>query len=103
MISLGHRQPEELWRAMRDWRHYRAVCNAFRVYDRPVTLLRDYITGAGDYPRSVQLRLGRNRHHVQLFSPDDLITVNESEDPSLVLPSPGHFITSFPLSVVPCM
>jgi FkbM family methyltransferase len=57
--------------------HYRAALNSLRVYDRPFTRLRQYVTSSGRYPTTIRLRTPSGTLPVRLHTAHDLRTVNE--------------------------
>ena len=58
-------------------RHYRATWNTFRVGVDPWTELRRYLGGGGDYPYVCRVRTPVGMVGVTLFTPDDVLTLNE--------------------------
>lgn len=58
-------------------RNYIAARNMLRVFEHPVQVLRRYLTGSGEYPSTLRVRTPLGWVSLQLYSPHDLLTVNE--------------------------
>jgi len=58
-------------------RHYVAARNMFRLYENPSRMLRQYLTGSGVYPSIVRVKTPMSWIELNLYSPHDLLTVNE--------------------------
>lgn len=58
-------------------RHYTAARNMLRRYKRPVQMFVRYLTGTGHYPCTVQVRTPLSWLELHLYTPHDLLTVNE--------------------------
>lgn len=58
-------------------RNYTAARNMLRVYQHPVQVFRRYLTGSGTYPSTLRVRSPLGWVSLELYSPHDLLTVNE--------------------------
>lgn len=58
-------------------RNYIAARNMLRVYEHPVQIFRQYLTGSGTYPTTVRVRTPMGWVALRLYSSHDLLTVNE--------------------------
>lgn len=58
-------------------RHYIAAGNMFRIYKRPGQMFVRYLTGKGTYPCTVAVRTPLSWLNLRLFTPHDLLTLNE--------------------------
>jgi FkbM family methyltransferase len=76
MQLLGRRWGR-VFRALLHGRHYASAIRSFRVYRQPLTSLKRYVTMSGDYPSTVSLRTPEGPLDITLYTPDDLVTVNE--------------------------
>lgn len=74
---LGNRPASRILRAPFSRPHYVALAHAWRTYVHPVAELGRYLGGGGTYPRRVALRTPLGVIRPRLYSPDDLVTVNE--------------------------
>jgi len=74
---LGDRSASRILRAPFSRPHYVALAHAWRTYVHPTAELRRYLGGGGAYPRRVALRTPLGVIRPRLYSPDDLVTVNE--------------------------
>lgn len=74
---LGNRGLSRIMRAIVSRQHYVALWNMPRVYTEFVPNLHRYLTRTGSYPTTVGLRTPAGIIEPTLYSPDDLITVNE--------------------------
>lgn len=57
--------------------NYHALFRSFYVYERPLGALLRYVVGSVDYPTVLRLRSPTGRLDVHLFTPHDILTVNE--------------------------
>lgn len=76
MRVLG-RDAGRVLQSVRQGRHYRALGRTFVVQRNPIEGLRRYLTGGGTYPWHPTLRTPIGEVQVQLFSHEDMLTVNE--------------------------
>ena len=74
---LGNRQLGRICSAPFQRRHYRAVINMARVCEDFSGTLGRYLSENGEYPYDLGLRTPIGRVSVRLYSPHDLLTVNE--------------------------
>jgi len=58
-------------------RHYTAARNMLRRYKHPVRMFVRYLTGTGTYPCTVSVRTPLSWLELHLYTPHDLLTVNE--------------------------
>lgn len=58
-------------------RHYTAARNMLRRYKHPARMFVRYLTGTGTYPCTVQVRTPLSWLELRLYTPHDLLTVNE--------------------------
>lgn len=58
-------------------RNYIAARNMFRVYEHPIAVFKQYLTGGGSYPTTMRLRSPMGWLELRLYSSHDLLTVNE--------------------------
>jgi FkbM family methyltransferase len=76
-MRVGGRDLTKIADAVLRRRNYIAAINMVRLYDHPVAMFRRYLTGSGEYPCSVRVRTPQSELSLRLYSPDDLLTVNE--------------------------
>ncbi len=76
-MQLGGRDLTKVVKAVTDRRHYIAAVNMVRRYERPVEMFRRYLTNTGEYPCTVRVRTPQSMLELTLYSPHDLLTVNE--------------------------
>lgn len=65
------------FRILSDRRHYYTAFRLPFVYQRPVAFLKRYVFGKGDYPASVDVRVGGNKVRANVYSKADVDTVNQ--------------------------
>ncbi|MGU3500130.1 FkbM family methyltransferase [Mycobacterium sp. C31M] len=58
-------------------RNYTAARNMLRVYEHPVAIFKQYVTGSGTYPSTVRVKTPQGWVALRLYSSHDLLTVNE--------------------------
>jgi FkbM family methyltransferase len=63
--------------ALFERRHYHAALNMMRLYKEPAQMFGRYLTARGDYPFACQVRTPPGWLELQLFTPHDVLTVNE--------------------------
>ncbi len=63
--------------AVLERRHYHAALNMIRLYKEPAEMFRRYLTKGGEYPFTAHVKTPSGWLDLQLFSPDDVRTVNE--------------------------
>jgi FkbM family methyltransferase len=76
-VQLGGRDVRTVAKALIERRHYHAALNMVRLYKRPAQMFRRYLTEGGDYPFTSRVKTPLGWLDLQLFSPDDVLTVNE--------------------------
>jgi len=76
-LQLGGRDMRKIFASVLQRRHYVAVRNMFRLYENPSQMLRQYLTGSGVYPYIVRVKTPMSWIELNLYSPHDLLTVNE--------------------------
>lgn len=76
-MKIGGRDLKKILRATTKKRHYIALINMFHVYQRPLSALARYATDYGDYPHEVTIKSKLGVFNINLFSKNDLLTVNE--------------------------
>lgn len=76
-MQLGGRDLTRVAEAVLQRRHYIAAINMVRLYDHPVDMFRRYLSRGGEYPHTVRVRTPQSEISLRLYSPDDLLTVNE--------------------------
>jgi FkbM family methyltransferase len=76
-LYIPRRDFKRVLRALRQVRYYRAVINSFAVYNNPIDGLKRYLTGKGDYPTTLALKTPIGPIAPTLYSPHDMLTVNE--------------------------
>src|SRR4051812_41274175 len=76
-MQIGGRDLKKLFRATAEKRHYIALRNMFHVYENPLTTLINYLFHTGEYPRKIKINTKSGKIELNLFSKDDLLTVNE--------------------------
>jgi FkbM family methyltransferase len=77
MVRIGDRSLRQVSGALFQMRHYRALINSFKVYERPLNGLFRYLTGRGEYPYQIALRTSTGVVSPTLFCRHDMLTVNE--------------------------
>ena len=76
-MSVGGRNVKTIGKAAFERRHYVAARNMVRLYEAPVEMFRRYLTTSGEYPYTAHVRTPMGELELQLYSPDDVRTVNE--------------------------
>jgi hypothetical protein len=76
-VQIGGRDFGTVTKALFEQRHYHAARNMLRLYDRPVDMCRCYLTRTRDYPFTARVRTPMGWLDVELYSPDDVRTINE--------------------------
>jgi len=76
-MQLGGRDLTKIATAVTDRRHYIAAANMVRRYEQPVEMFKRYLTSGGEYPAKVRIRTPRGPLELTMYSPHDLLTVNE--------------------------
>jgi len=76
-VQLGGRDIGNIGKALGERRHYHAALNMVRLYKEPAQMFRRYLTARGDYPFACQVKTPSGWLDVQLFTPHDVLTVNE--------------------------
>jgi FkbM family methyltransferase len=76
-VQIGGRDVGNIAKALFERRHYHAALNMVRVYKEPAQMFRRYLTAGGDYPFTSQVKTPSGSLDLRLFTPDDVLTVNE--------------------------
>jgi FkbM family methyltransferase len=76
-VQIGGRDVGKVAKAMFERRHYHAALKMVRLYKQPAQMFRRYLTEAGDYPFIAQVKAPSGWLNLQLFTPHDVLTVNE--------------------------
>lgn len=76
-MQLGGRDPRTIVKAAFERRHYHALRQMFTVSRAPIDFLVRYLRKSGQYPIDVSLRTPSGAKSIQVYSHDDLLTVNE--------------------------
>jgi FkbM family methyltransferase len=77
-VKFSHRRKvSSVLRAPLEPRHYLALANMLRLYPRPWREFARYLTGKGAYPYVCRVRTRTGTVAITLYSPDDILTVNE--------------------------
>jgi FkbM family methyltransferase len=76
-VQIGSRDAGTVAKSLFDRRHYHAARNMVRLYEKPADMFRRYLTGRGDYPFTAQLKTPSGRLELRLYTPHDVLTVNE--------------------------
>jgi FkbM family methyltransferase len=76
-VQIGGRDVGKVAKALFERRHYHAALKMVRLYDQPVQMFRRYLTEAGDYPFTARVKTPSGLLSLQLFTPHDVLTVNE--------------------------
>jgi FkbM family methyltransferase len=74
---IGGRPLGTIVKALGEPRHYQALFGMGAIYAHPLRELRYYLLRGGSYPRQLAVRTPLGPRLVTLYSPDDLLTVNE--------------------------
>lgn len=76
-MRVGGRELKTIGKAALERRHYTAARNMVRMYESPAEMFRRYLTTNGVYPYTARVRTPLGPLDLQLYSPDDVRTVNE--------------------------
>jgi FkbM family methyltransferase len=76
-VQIGGREVGTVTKALMERRHYHAALNMVRVYKEPAQMFRRYLTARGDYPFTCQVKTPSGLLDLRLFTPHDVLTVNE--------------------------
>jgi FkbM family methyltransferase len=76
-VQLGGRDVGTVVSALFERRHYHAAFKMVRLYKQPAQMFRRYLTETGDYPFTAQVKTPSGWLDLQLFTSDDVRTVNE--------------------------
>lgn len=76
-MQLGGRSIGTVADAILQRRHYVAALNMLRLYEHPLDMFRRYLTRGGEYPCAIRVRTPRSVVDLTVYSPDDVLTVNE--------------------------
>lgn len=76
-LLFGNRSPEAVLSAPFKRAHYRSFFRTFAVVPSPLSHLRRYVLGGGEYPCACAVRTPLGRASLQLYSADDVTTVTE--------------------------
>ncbi len=76
-MRVGGRSLSRIFDALVQPHHYRGLYNALGVYDNPAVRIMQYIRRTGRYPGVISVRTPTGPISINLYSPDDLVTVNE--------------------------
>jgi FkbM family methyltransferase len=76
-VQLGGREIGTVAKALSERRHYHAALNMLRLYKEPAQMFRRYLTSGGDYPFTTQVKTPSGWLDLRLFTPHDVLTVNE--------------------------
>ena len=76
-VQIGGRDVGTVVKAISERRHYHAAANMVRLYKQPAQMFRRYLTDAGTYPFNAQVKTPAGWLDLELFTPHDVLTVNE--------------------------
>jgi FkbM family methyltransferase len=76
-MQIGGRTFSKAVAAAFSARHYLAAWNVLRLCDHPLDVLNRYLLQRGDYPVTVHIRTPVGRTGLTLFTPHDVLTINE--------------------------
>jgi FkbM family methyltransferase len=76
-VKLGRREVGTVTKALSERRHYHAALNMVRLYKQPAQMFGRYLTSGGDYPFTTQVKTPSGWLDLRLFTPHDVLTVNE--------------------------
>lgn len=76
-MQVGGRDLTKIADAVMRRRNYTAALNMARLYQHPVNMFHRYLTRGGEYPYTVRVQTPQSEVALRLYSPDDLLTVNE--------------------------
>jgi FkbM family methyltransferase len=77
-MKFSHRRRvSSVLRAPVEPRHYLALANMLRLHPQPWREFARYLTGKGSYPYVCRVRTPTGTVSITLYSPDDILTVNE--------------------------
>jgi FkbM family methyltransferase len=77
VVRIGGRSTRKIAKAAFDRRHYLAAINMLRLYEHPVEMYCRYLMRMGAYPCTVRLSTPTGRIDLELYSQDDVLTINE--------------------------
>lgn len=72
-----HRTLKLAFMAVGRWRNYRSIYRVFARCREPIAFLRRYIGNTGRYPAEIAISTPAGPVSINVFSPDDIQTVNE--------------------------
>lgn len=76
-MQIAGRDIGTLAKSVLQRRHYTAARNMVRRYRHPAQMFVRYLTGSGTYPGTVEVRTPLSWLELHLYTPHDLLTVNE--------------------------
>ena len=76
-VQIGGRDVGTVVKAAFERRHYHAAFKMVRLYKQPAQMFRRYLTEAGTYPFTAQVKTPSGLLDLRLFTPHDVLTVNE--------------------------
>lgn len=76
-VQLGGRDVGTVAKSLVERRHYHAALKMVRLYEQPAQMFRRYLTEGGDYPFTARVKTPSGWLNLQLFTPHDVLTVNE--------------------------
>lgn len=77
VVKIGGRDVGRVAKALVEGRHYHAALNMVRLYKEPAQMFRRYLTSRGEYPFTTQVKTPSGWLDLRLFTPHDVLTVNE--------------------------
>ena len=76
-MRIGGRDLKQALRALLATQNYVAAANMFRIYERPFEMYKRYVFALGDYPAVARVRTPLGAFGLEIYSSDDVRTVNE--------------------------
>lgn len=76
-VPIAGRDTRTIAKAVFEPRHYFAASNMLRLYEHPFEMYRRYLTRMGEYPCTVRVSTPIGRIDLDLYTHDDVLTVNE--------------------------
>ena len=76
-MEIGGRSVKKVCKALLQGQHYTALFRSFFVYTKPLRYLKNYLFSSGSYPTQITLKGGYKKIIATLYTPHDLLTVNE--------------------------
>lgn len=76
-MRIGGRDLKRTLGALLEKQHYIAAANMFRVYEHPFQMYKRYLFALGDYPAVARVRTPLGPFDLEIYSSDDVRTVNE--------------------------